>query len=108
MGSWSLKPDGRFDYWSPETFVNFGFDPSKGIPTLTEMLTVVHPEDRDLMVKTTAKMRQEGVGCDFRYRIIHPERGVRTMHSVGEAVVEDGRLVRFIGNTLGTSQNKSD
>jgi hypothetical protein len=28
MGSWSLRPDGTFDYWSPETFVLFGFDPS--------------------------------------------------------------------------------
>jgi hypothetical protein len=33
MGSWSLRADGIFDYWSPETFVNFGFDPIQGIPT---------------------------------------------------------------------------
>jgi hypothetical protein len=58
------------------------------------------------MVKTTAKMRQEGVGCDFRYRIVHPKRGVRTMRSVGEAVVEDGRLVRFIGNTLDITEQE--
>ena len=32
MGSWSLRPDGNFDYWSPETFAIFGFDPAKGIP----------------------------------------------------------------------------
>ena len=31
MGSWSLGPDGTFDYWSPETFVLFCFDPSEGI-----------------------------------------------------------------------------
>jgi len=29
MGSWSLRAEGIFDYWSPETFVNFGFDPSQ-------------------------------------------------------------------------------
>jgi hypothetical protein len=33
MGSWSLKSDGTFDYWSRQTFVLFGFDPSQGIPT---------------------------------------------------------------------------
>ena len=37
MGSWSLRPDGKFDYWSPETFAIFGFDPAKGIPTLEGM-----------------------------------------------------------------------
>jgi hypothetical protein len=32
MRSWSLKSDGTLDYWSPQTFVLFGFDPSQGIP----------------------------------------------------------------------------
>jgi PAS domain-containing protein len=49
MGSWSLRPDGTFDYWSPETFVLFGFDPSERIPTLPKWLTVLHPDDRDLL-----------------------------------------------------------
>ena len=106
MGSWSLKPDGSIDYWSPQTFVNWGFDPSKGIPTLTESLNAIHPDDRDFIMKTLAKMTQEGVGCDVRHRIIHPERGVRIMHSVGEAVIEDGRLTRFIGNTLDITEQE--
>lgn len=32
MGSWSLKSDGTFDYWSPETFAIFDFDPSQRGP----------------------------------------------------------------------------
>jgi hypothetical protein len=51
MGSWSLRPDGIFDYWSPETFVIFGFDPGNGIPTLREWLDVLHPADRDAVVE---------------------------------------------------------
>jgi PAS domain S-box-containing protein len=106
MGSWSLKPDGTIDYWSPQTFVNCGFDPSKGIPTVTESVNAVHPDDRDFIMKTLAKMTQEGIGCDVRHRIIHPERGVRIMRSVGEAVIEDGRLTRFIGNTLDITEQE--
>jgi len=34
----------HFDYWSPETFVLFGFDPLEGIPTLPKWLTVLHPD----------------------------------------------------------------
>jgi len=44
MGSWSFRADGIFDYWSPETFVNFGFDPDKGIPTLSQWLDVLQDE----------------------------------------------------------------
>src|SRR5207248_10817902 len=47
MGSCSLRADGIFDYWSPETFVIFDFDPSQGIPTLTQWLAAMQPDGRD-------------------------------------------------------------
>src|SRR5437763_9518480 len=64
MGSWSLKKDGTFDYWSPGTFVLFGFDPSEGIPTLPQWLTVVHSHDRDRVHALLQRMFFEGVNCD--------------------------------------------
>src|SRR6266478_768249 len=100
MGSWSLRPDGIFDYWSPETFVIFGFDPSEGIPTLPKWLTVLHPDDRDLVAKTLERIFREGVRIDVTYRVDHPKQGKRIMHSTGEPVVEDGKITRLIGNTL--------
>jgi PAS domain S-box-containing protein len=105
-GSWSFTPDGRFNYWSAEAFVNFGFDPSKGIPTIAEMLTVVHPDDRDLINKTAETMITEGVGCDFKYRIIHPERGVRIMHSIGYANSRDKMALQFVGTTLDITEQE--
>ncbi|PYM01280.1 MAG: hypothetical protein DMF19_06920, partial [Verrucomicrobia bacterium] len=84
MGSWSLKPDGIFDYWSPETFVIFGFDPSEGIPTLPKWLTVLHPDDRDLVAKTLERIFRESVRIDVTYRVDHPKQGKRIMHSTGE------------------------
>src|SRR5437762_11881651 len=100
MGSWSLRPDGTFDYWSPETFVLFGFDPSEGIPTLPKWLTVLHPDDRDLVAKTLERIFRENVRIDVTYRVDHPKQGNRIMHSTGEPVVEDGKVTRLIGNTL--------
>jgi PAS domain S-box-containing protein len=105
-GSWSFTPDGRFNYWSAEAYVNFGFDPSKGVPTIAEMLTVVHPEDRALINKTAETMIGEGVGCDFKYRIIHPERGVRIMHSIGNATFENRKATLFIGTTLDITEQE--
>ena len=49
MGSWSFRPDGVFDYWSPETFSIFGFDPRNGSPTLKEWLSLRPPDDREYM-----------------------------------------------------------
>ena len=84
MGSWSLRADGIFDYWSPETFVIFDFDPSEGIPTLTEWLAAVQPDDRDLLARTIDKMFREGVRGDVRYWVDHPKKRKRMMHSPGD------------------------
>jgi PAS domain S-box-containing protein len=107
MGSWSLRPDGTFDYWSPETFVLFGFDPSEGIPTLPKWLTVLHPGDRDLVAKTLERIFRESVRIDVTYRVDHPKQGKRIMHSTGEPVVEDGKVTRLIGNTLDITEQEN-
>src|SRR5437588_4324837 len=107
MGSWSLRADGIFDYWSPETFVLFGFDPSEGIPTLPKWLTVLHPDDRDLLAKTLERIFRESVRVDVTYRVDHPKQGKRIMHSTGEPVVEDGKVTRLIGNTLDITEQEN-
>ena len=107
MGSWSLRPDGIFDYWSPETFSIFGFDPSEGFPALPKWLTVLHPEDRDLLAKTIEKMFRESVRGDVTYRVDHPKQGKRIMHSTGEPVLENGKVTRLIGNTLDITEQEN-
>jgi formate hydrogenlyase transcriptional activator len=106
MGSWSLRPDGIFDYWSPETFVIFGFDPSQGIPTLTQWLAPVQPDGRDLLTRTIDKMFREGVRGDVRYWVDHPRKGKRMMHSTGEPVLENSKVIRLIGNTLDITERE--
>jgi PAS domain S-box-containing protein len=107
MGSWSLRADGIFDYWSPETFMIFDFDPSKGIPTLTQWLAAVQPDGRHLLTKTIDKMFREGVRGDVRYSVDHPKKGKRMMHSTGEPIVENGTVRRLIGNTLDITEQES-
>jgi PAS domain S-box-containing protein len=107
MGSWSLRPDGVFDYWSPETFSIFGFDPSEGIPTLPKWLAVLHPDDRDLLANTIEKMFRQSVRGDVTYRVDHPKQGKRIMHSTGEPVLENGRVTRLIGNTLDITEREN-
>jgi len=107
MGSWSLRADGIFDYWSPETFVIFDFDPSQGIPTLAQWLAPVQPDGRDLLTRTIDKMFREGVRGDIRYWVDHPKKGKRMMHSTGEPVLENAKVIRLIGNTLDITEQEN-
>ncbi len=106
MGSWSFTPDGICDYWSPEEFSIFGFDPAKGVPTIPEYLTAIHPDDREFMTRYIGNMIAEGRGCDVKYRTIHPVRGLRIMRSVGDAVIENGKAARFIGTTWDITESE--
>jgi len=106
MGSWSLRPDGIFDYWSPETFSIFGFDPNQGTPTLSQWLDVLYPDDRRVLADLIQRMFSEGVNGDVQYRVRHPKHGPRTMHSTGEPVFENGKVTRLIGNTLDITERK--
>jgi PAS domain S-box-containing protein len=107
MGSWSLRPDGNFDYWSPETFVIFGFDPNQGIPTLSQWLDVLYLDDRRVLAELIQRMFSEGVNGDVQYRVRHPKYGQRTMHSTGEPVIKNGKVTRLIGNTLDITEQEN-
>ena len=91
-----------------ETFSIFGFDPTNGIPTLKEWLSVLHSVDSDRVDALIQKMFSDGVKGDIQYGVDHHEHGQRTMHSTGDPVFQDGKVVRLIGNTLDiTEQEKA-
>jgi PAS domain S-box-containing protein len=105
-GSWSLTPAGICDYWSRELYEIAGFDPAKGIPTVSEFLTHVHPHDRERITKTIDQMVAKGLGVDVKYRLVDPERGIRFVHSVSEPVYGEGFVTRFVGTTLDITEQE--
>src|SRR5260370_42502604 len=100
MGSWWFTPPGTCDYWSLELYEIAGFDPAKGIPTISEFLTHVHPDDRERITKTIDQMMAKGLGADVKYRLVHPEGGNWVVPGVGEPGYAGGVVTRFGGTTL--------
>ena len=106
MGSWSLKSNRTFDYWSPQTFALFGFDPSQGIPTFARWVSLLVPNDRECLTRLVDRMFREEVRGDITYCIDHPKLGRRMMHSTGESVLENGKVTRLMGNTLDVTEQE--
>jgi transcriptional regulator with GAF, ATPase, and Fis domain len=93
--------------WSLELYEIAGFAPAKGIPpTISEFLTDVHPDDRERITKTIDQMIAEGLGADVKYRLVHPERGIRSVNGVGEPVYQEGLVTRFVGTTLDITEQE--
>jgi PAS domain S-box-containing protein len=106
MGSWSLTPAGICDYWSRGLYEILGLDPTKGVQTIPEFPTRVHPDDRERITKTIDQMMAEGLRADVKYRLVHPEGGIRFVHGVGEPVYEEGLVIRFVGTTLDITEQE--
>ena len=98
--SWSFAPSGICDYWSQELYQILGLDPAKGIPTIADYLTRVHPEDREFVEGIINQMVAEGIGCDFKKRIIRSDGALQVIRCVGMPVRENGVVTRFIGTLM--------
>jgi formate hydrogenlyase transcriptional activator len=107
IGSWSFTADGTREYWSAEWFDILGLDPAQGVPPIPEYLKIVHPDDREFVKSEIERMITKGEGCDAKYRIIHPQRGVRWIRGVGMPIFENGVLTRFAGTSLDITEEET-
>ena len=107
IGSWSFTADGTREYWSAEWFNILGLDPAQGVPPIPEYLKIVHPDDREFVKSEIERMLTKGEGCDAKYRIIHPQRGVRWIRGVGMPIFENGVLTRFAGTSIDITEEET-
>ena len=107
IGSWSFTADGMREYWSAEWFDILGLDPARGVPPIPEYLNIVHPDDREFVKSEIDRMIEKGEGCDGKYRIVHPQRGVRWIRGVGMPVFENGVLTRFAGTSMDITEEET-
>jgi PAS domain S-box-containing protein len=107
IGSWSFTADGMREYWSAEWFDILGWDPARGVPPIPEYLKIVHPDDRERVRSVIERMIEKGEGCDEKYRILHPQRGVRWIRGVGMPLFENGVLTRFAGTSIDITEDET-
>ena len=98
MGSWVWEVAGRSAlYLSEEWYRVSGYDPGHGIPTWTERLERLHPEDRALFQAKIDRAIAEKSDYDVEFRIVLPGGTIRFIRSVGHPVLGPaGELLQFL------------
>jgi len=104
-GSWAFNPAG-FDYWSSELFEIYGLDASGKAPTVEEYLALVHPEDRESVVREIEKMLAHRCGFDFTKRIVRPDGKIRRVRCVGVPTAHEGTLQGFVGTGIDVTEQE--
>jgi PAS domain S-box-containing protein len=104
-GSWSFTPTG-FEYWSSELFHIHGIDPKGTPPTTEEYLAMVHPEDRESVLRQITEMLAAHLPFDFTKRIVRPDGQIRIVRCVGVPTTQEGALQRYVGTGMDVTEQE--
>jgi PAS domain S-box-containing protein len=98
IGSWEWDLVTGKVTWSDELYELHGLEPAKGPFSFRELLSYIHPDDRDRVWGVMTKSMQTLKPVNFYYRVIWNDRTIHTFYSIGEVVVnEEGKPVKVVG-----------
>jgi PAS domain S-box-containing protein len=97
VGSWEWDLETDALTVSDELCRLFGLPPGIELTMTEGVAAAIHPADRVRVMTALARIRDDPSPFALEHRIIRTDGHVRTVLARGEGVVEDGRLVRFIG-----------
>ncbi|MET7703267.1 SpoIIE family protein phosphatase [Streptomyces sp. NPDC005485] len=83
---WNLLTDEAS--WSGELYQILGRDPAAPPLTLDELPSLVHDEDRPRLTAMVTDCLIDAKPIDGEFRICRPDGGVRTVHMMGEPVLD--------------------
>ncbi|MFI0737628.1 PP2C family protein-serine/threonine phosphatase [Streptomyces sp. NPDC021100] len=75
--------------WSDELFRILGRHPEDGALTLDEFPSLLVEDDRELLTALVTDCLVDGKPIDGEFRIVHPDGSPRTLHMLGEPVLDD-------------------
>jgi PAS domain S-box-containing protein len=102
IGSWEFDRITRQTYWTEELYLIHGLDPSQPPPHETEVLSLIHPEDRQLHEEAIRGAALRGESFEVNLRIIRANDGeVRYINARGGPLFDaDGNMVKLTGTTF--------
>jgi PAS domain S-box-containing protein len=106
-GSWASKPFADSRYWSEECYRLLGFDPAGPPPLFEEFFQRIHPDDQAVSRERWERAIRDKADFEFGYRIVHPNKGIRDIHVLGHAVLNQSRdLDEFVGTVIDVTERK--
>ena len=107
MGAFDLGVADGVLWWSPQMYVIFGVDPGGFVPTATNVLDRVHPEDREAFMTHRRQAMAEHRPFFLEFRIVRPDGSVAWLGHRGQSEYDsEGRPLRSFGVTMDITERK--
>lgn len=99
-------PSGRME-WSEETYRIFGWPTTRPAPSLTDCAALLHPEDQHILVDRITHAVRVKQTFDFEYRLRTDSDGCKTLHTVGQPLINRaGDVVAVFGTVMDVTSMK--
>ena len=107
LGSWEYDTRTATGVWSAELFRLVGRDSSLGLPPMTEIRAMIHPDDRATFERHYAQALQADSQLRGEYRLIRPDRSVLWVEARSDAIPDaGGKPVRLTGTLQDITEKK--
>jgi len=108
IGNWEWNIETNIFTWSEELYRIYRLDPSE-VVTYDRLIDLTHVADKEYVKTMMETSISEGKPFNFYYRIIRPDKTIRTLDAKGEAIRNDsGKVVRVIGTLQDVSERVNE
>src|ERR1700738_2565939 len=99
-GRWGWDVATGLVYWSKEHFRLFDYDPETTKPSNSLFVERIHPEDRFSFEEILNRAVRDKSDFEYDYRIVLPDRTIKFLRSVGQALANPSGELEFIGTVM--------
>lgn len=107
FGIWEFDVRSQQLMWSEEKFRIFGLDPTGPQPTYTQLIEMMHPDDRDSFEQLVYRALTDGTSYEIVFRLKRPNGQIRHIETRGEAVFNSaGQVIQLFGIVVDITERK--
>ena len=98
LGSWEVDRVRNEVVWSDEVYRIFGLTPQEFPVTHEAFMSLVHPDDRELVQRAIDEAAYEGKRYSIDHRIVLSDGSERIVHEEAKVTLDEtGRAIRMVG-----------
>lgn len=106
MGGWEYDPVSQTIAWSQEVYDLYGVDESYNPNDIGRDISYYAVEDQPIISRSFAMAVEKGVPYDLELRFVRHDGHPLWVRTMGEPVIENGKVVRVYGNIIDISERK--
>ena len=107
IGSWAMAVAEESIQWSHETYRIYGLTPDTFVPTVTNLLELIHPQDRAVMQQWIGACLAGEKPATLEFRAVWPDKTIRVIECRGDLqYAPDGRPLRIVGTAQDITERR--